>query len=214
MRASRQQAKAAGEQVALMRADAKEEREHRDAEDSRREEEQATRDQAVRDQLDALASITEATRDAARAQLQPIVFAHATTGAWVSGPDDQLDLSEGDIAFPYYLSNEGTGLAMNIRHGVEVGGVSYEFGEGMEIRALRPGESAPPVDYGTKVLVVRPFTVVRQEQTLPSAWRELARTYWAKFENVFGEQFETRNPNDPRQSAAFMRLRELPIAPG
>jgi hypothetical protein len=34
--------------------------------------------------------------------------------------------------------------------------------------------------------------------------------YWASFENVFGEAFKTANPHDPHQSAAFMRIEELP----
>ena len=32
------------------------------------------------------------------------------------------------------------------------------------------------------------------------------RRYWARFENVFGESFETHNPLDPWQSATFKRL--------
>jgi hypothetical protein len=189
-----------------MRANADEERRHRDAEAARRAEEQADRDRAVRDQLVALSRITDATRDAARAQLQPIVFAHAH-GAARRGPNDELDLSEGRVAFPYYLSNEGTGPALNIKHGVEVGGIDYPFGGGMEFRTARAGEFLPPLDEGTTQPVPsRSLTVDVADHELPEGWRTLTHSYWARYENVFGEKFETRNPNDPRQSAVFRRI--------
>jgi hypothetical protein len=41
----------------------------------------------------ALGTLAWATRNAARAQLQPVVFAHAR-GAPVSGPDDEFDVGE------------------------------------------------------------------------------------------------------------------------
>ena len=49
---------------------------------------------------------------AARAPLQPVVFAHAH-GAPVSGPDDEFDIGEDLVAVPFYLTNEGTGLALD-----------------------------------------------------------------------------------------------------
>jgi hypothetical protein len=210
MRASRKQAGAAAEQVSLMRSEGDEERRHRAAESARRFEEQEVRDQAVRDQLAALSDITDATRDAARAQLQPIVFAHAY-GAAVRGPDDTLDLGDGDVGFPYYIANEGTGPALDVKHGVEVEGIDHPFGGGMGYRTLRPEESAPPLDQTTgKLVVIRPLMVVLREEDLLPGWPTAVGTYWARFENVFGEQFETRNPTDPLQSAAFMRTTELP----
>jgi hypothetical protein len=48
----------------------------------------------LREQLAAVAEIAGATREAARAQLQPIVFAHAQ-GSWIRGPKDEIDLAEG-----------------------------------------------------------------------------------------------------------------------
>lgn len=44
-------------------------------------------------QTRALGTLARATRNAARAQLQPVVFAHAR-GAPVSGPDDEFDIGE------------------------------------------------------------------------------------------------------------------------
>jgi hypothetical protein len=206
MRATRQQAEAAEAQVDVMRTDAAAQREHRQAQDALREQEDIRRDQAVRDQIAALANITEGTRDAARAEVQPIVFANAH-GPGRRGPNDDLDLGEGEIAFAYYLTNEGPGVALNVKHGVKVGGVEYRFGGGMEFRTARPGEVLPPLDDGaTEPVPSRFLTVVVPEHELPDDWRTLGRTYWTRFENVFGEQFETRNPDEPRRSATFLRL--------
>ena len=168
----------------------------------------ADESKAVREQIDASIAQGTAIREAARAQLQPIVFAHATQ-AWVRGPEDplQLDLSAEQIGFPYYLANEGSGIALNIRHGVEIDGKDEEFGEGMEFRVLRPGETAPILDATTgRLLQIRPLAVVKAEHELRSGWETRPRRYWARFENVFGERFETRNPSDPQKSATFTRL--------
>jgi hypothetical protein len=218
MRASREQANANRQQVDLMVLEAERERRAREADEAQRTMDQASRDDAVRAQLAAVAGIAratrEASRDAARAQLQPIVFAHAQ-GAWVRGPNDDLDLAEGMVTFQYHLANEGSGIALNIRSGVGIGDVDYEFGDGLQVRVLRPGETIPPIEPGTgKLLHLRTFHVAKEEHSLPVGWQTIPRTYWARFENVFGEEFETRNPSDPRQSAAFMRVTELTVGSG
>jgi hypothetical protein len=156
-------------------------------------------------QIDASVEQGRAVREAARAQLQPIVFAHST-GPYVRGPDDRLSLAEGQIAFPFYLANEGDGIALNIRHGVEIDGQDSEF-TGGEFRALRTGEKAPPVDpVSGQVMEGRPLTIVKAEHELQPGWEVRPRWYWARFENVFGEPFETRSSNDPRESPLFIRL--------
>jgi cell division protein FtsL len=160
---------------------------------------------AMRDEIHASVEQGRAVREAARAQLQPIVFAHAQGGA-VRGPDEGADIGEGEVGFRYRLANEGTGVALNIRHGVEIDGIERQFGDGMEVRSMRPGESLPVVSIAGS----SPFAVVFIEAELPQNWSSVSRTYWARFENVFGDQFETRNPHDPRQSAAFMRVEALP----
>jgi hypothetical protein len=66
------------------------------------------------------------------------VFANAH-GAAIRGPNDDNDIGEREIAFGYGLTNEGTGVALNVRHGVEIGGIEHAFGDGMEFRAVRPG---------------------------------------------------------------------------
>ena len=159
---------------------------------------------AMREDVQASIEQGRAVREAARAQNQPIVFAHTYGGA-IKGPNDD-DLGPGEVGFRYRLVNEGTGVALNIRHGVEMCGIEREQGDGMEVRSMRPAEELPPAGRVTALA----FMVVFREDELPEAWPREARAYWARFENVFGEAFKTANPHDPHQSAAFMRIEELP----
>ncbi len=159
---------------------------------------------AMREDIQASIEQGRAVKEAARAQLQPIVFAHVYGGA-VRGPNDD-DLGPGEVGFRYRLINEGTGVALNIRHGVELCGIERQHGDGMEVRSMRPAEELPPAGSATALA----FMVVFREDELPEGWRTEARAYVAHFENVFGEAFKTANPHDPHQSAAFMRIEELP----
>jgi hypothetical protein len=52
----------------------------------------------------------------------------------------------------------------------------------------------------------RPFCVAIRKPALPERWATTPRTYWARFESVFVEQFETQNPTSPTKSA---RLRHI-----
>jgi hypothetical protein len=158
---------------------------------------------AMREDIQASIEQGRAVREAARAQLQPIVFAHAYGGR-LKGPDDGANLSAGQVGFRYRLANEGAGVALNIRHGVEVGGMRREYGDGMEVRSLRPGEELPITGAATPLA----FAVVFAEDELPEGWEGVGRIYWARCENVFGERFETRNPDDPQRSATFTRIAE------
>jgi hypothetical protein len=159
---------------------------------------------AMREGIEASIEQGRAVREAARAQNQPIVFAHAYGGA-IKGPDES-DLGPGEVGFRYRLVNEGTGLALNIRHGVELRGIEREHGDGMHVRSMRPAEELPSTGMGTATA----FMVVFREDGLPQTWPREARSYWARFENVFGETFSTANPHDPHQSAAFNRISQLP----
>lgn len=161
---------------------------------------------AMREDVQASIEQGRAVREAARAQNQPIVFAHTLSGA-ITGPNEEADLGPGEVGFQYRLINEGTGVALNIRHGVELCGIVREHGDGVEVRSMRPAERLPP---GRPAGTALAFTVVFREDELPAGWRNEARAYWASFENVFGEAFKTANPHDPHQSAAFMRVEELP----
>lgn len=177
MRANREQADATRRQVELMAADAERERRFREADDAQRMADQSARELAIREQLAAVAEIAGATREAARAQLQPIVFAHAQ-GSWIRGPKDEIDLAEGMVSFPYHLANEGSGIALNIRSGVALGDIDYEFGDGLQVRVLRPAETIPPIEPGTgKLIHLRTFQVAKEEHSLPVGWQNVSRIY-------------------------------------
>ena len=90
---------------------------------------------AVREQIDASVKGNEAVREAARAQLQPMVFAHADAvktgthsrrrGRRAAG--ERVSPRPGAVGFGYRLKNEGTGIALNIQHGVEIDGHKIPF---------------------------------------------------------------------------------------
>lgn len=157
---------------------------------------------AVRDQLRASIALSTAITEAVRVLVQPRVLAHPAGGT-VSGPDS-LDVAAGEVGFPYRLSNEGGGIALNIRHGVEIDGTDYTFGDGMETRALGPGQSMPPPD--SQFGGFRPLVIAKPERDLPAGWQSRPRNYWARFDNALGERYETRNPLDPQQPATFERV--------
>lgn len=173
---------------------------------------------AIDKQIAASIEQGEAIREAARAQLQPMVFAHGdNTHVRPERPDplgldddqeNEYMLGPGQIGFGYKLANEGTGLALSIRHGVEIAGERFEFGGGMHFRSLRPGEWQPAQDFLDQGNWIRitPLVVVCTNDELPSDWADLPRHYWAEFESVFGERFRTRNPSDPMLPAEFERL--------
>jgi hypothetical protein len=159
---------------------------------------------AMREDVQASIEQGHAVREAARAQNQPIVFAHTYGGA-IKGPAEEAGVGPGEVGFRYRLINEGTGVALNIRHGVELCGIVREHGDGMEVRSMRPAQELPK---GRTTALA--FTVVFREDELPQGWAKEALAYWVGFENVFGETFKTANPHDSHQSAAFMRVEELP----
>lgn len=96
--------------------------------------------EAVQKQINASIDQNEAVRDSARAQLQPIVFAHGY------GPPHQGGgVPAGRSRVGYYLKNEGVDPALDIEHGVLVGGVeSTPEDVGLRFRTLSVGEVAPP----------------------------------------------------------------------
>jgi hypothetical protein len=157
---------------------------------------------AVRDQIEASIEQNRAVREAARAQLQPVVLAHATQ--IVEGPDEEYSLREDQLAIAYYVANEGSGIALNIRHGVKIEGQTYEYGNGLQIRVLGPGESQPIRDPVSSQLIWRvPMFVVRPREELSLMG---SVNYWASFQSVFGERFETVNPHRPDVPFMFRRV--------
>jgi hypothetical protein len=175
----------------------------------------ANETKVLKEQIEASIEQGKAIREAARAQLQPMVFAHAddvrtfpdTAVTTLRPHPNEYQLGPGQTGFGYRLKNEGTGIALNIKHGVEVDGHEIAFEGGMRFRALRPGEAQPAFDYvdplGHFIREI-PWVAVADERELPSSWS--SRVYWAQFDNVFGERFETRNPSDPLQAAEFKQI--------
>jgi type II secretory pathway pseudopilin PulG len=168
----------------------------------------------VEKQIAASIKQGEAIEEAARAQLQPMVFAHpGLVDTW--SPDtpkavpvgypkpNPYNLGPGQTGFGYSLENEGTGLALNIEHVIEIEGLELAFGDGMRFVALRPGEAQPVPPHA--------WVVVIREGQLPDAWG--SRVYWARFDNIFNERFETRTSSDPTEAAEFKRIDSQPPPP-
>lgn len=196
MRATRRQADAAADQLQLMREEAERERTERVEESRRLEAEQAHRDAAVSEQIEALREIAAVTLNAARAQVQPVVLL-TPAGGTARGPDDHYGISATQFVFPYLLRNEGTGTALNVAHGIEIEGKRYPFGGGMQFAAFRPNERLG--GSGTLHVAV-------DERVLPPDWSSQPTRYWARFESVFGDVFETRSSSDPAERISLVRI--------
>jgi hypothetical protein len=144
-----------------------------------------------------------AQAEAARIAQQPRVLAQPTS-AVIRGPNSQFGITGYQVAFPYRLTNEGGGVAFNIRHGIEAAGVEYVFGGGGEIRAIGPGLSVPPVDSAMGGFT--PLTVPVTEHDLPAGWDSSPWVCWARYEDAFGQRWESRNSIDPEDRATFERI--------
>ena len=155
-----------------------------------------------RKQVEASIEQSETWREITKAALRPAVFPEIHTG-WIRGPNDDFDLGRREMALLYFLTNKGTGLALNIQHGVNIGDVVIASGYGARIDALQPGASAPAARDGA---VRQPYELLMisvHEEEVPRHWARLPVTYWVKYKNAFGETLETRIEATPRQ------LREL-----
>ena len=159
--------------------------------------------EAVKKQIDASIAQSDAIRDAARVFVQPRVLGYPAGGA-IRGPDSYGDVGNDEIGFPYRIANEGGGIALNVVHGIELGGVEHLFGGGMETAALGAGFSSPPPD--SELGGFGPLVVVVREDELPSNWVTLPRKYIVRFTNVLGERYLTRTPADPTQPHTFERI--------
>jgi hypothetical protein len=152
----------------------------------------------AREQAAAALTVAQETREAAERQWQPRVFAHAWHGP-VRGDGDNAAPDE--MAVRYYLSNEGTGPAFNVEHGIEVAGAPYTW-EDRQWRTMRAGEAIPPIPDPIRQPVPDSPLVIGVKLT---EWNEDI-IYWTRFENLLGERFEVRNPPDATRPAEFRRL--------
>lgn len=154
----------------------------------------------AQEQAAASIEVARETRAAAERQWQPRVIAHAWHGP-VRGTGDDAALDE--MAVRYYLSNEGTGPAFNVEHGVEVAGELHTW-EDRQWRSIRAGEFIPQLDIDSTQPV--PSSAIVAGVKL-SAWHDgEGLIYWTRFENLLGERFEVRNYPDPTRAAEFRRM--------
>jgi len=134
-------------------------------------------------------------RETAARQVLPLVYAHQ----W-KGPQRR----QGEVALRYYLTNEGLGAALNLEHGVLIRGARHIFGhEGAYMfRTAQPGESLPPRVSGSQDAV--PPTAINlmiEESAYFSDGRLPPEVlYWCRYEDLFGERWETRNSDDPTKA--------------
>jgi len=156
--------------------------------------------QIAKEQAAAALQVAQETRDAAERQWQPRVFVHGK-GEPVPGNGD--DAAPDEMAVAYYLSNEGTGPAFNVEHGIEVSERPRTWND-WQWRSMRAGEFIPPRDAGSTQPVPSEAIVVAVKL---AEWGEgRGRVYWSRFENLLGERFEVRNYADATRASEFRRL--------
>ena len=98
------------------------------------------------------------------------------------------------------VANESAGPAFNVRFGVRVDGLEVQYtprpagaqGEGDVPRALGPGRTLP--DGAVSYPLVIPTEGIRElDRVLES------RVYWCRYENAFGDGWETANAWRPEE---------------
>ena len=150
----------------------------------------------------------EITKEAAARQIYPLVYAHEWKGPKWDGDEEAF-------AMRYYLSNEGLGPALNVEHGVRVGSVEFHFGhEGPYMfRSIQPGEFLPPLgDEASDPVPSIPITrlITRDEYygTGEAAVHKRPQelVYWCRYENLFGDRWETLNSSNPTKRPGVRRL--------
>jgi hypothetical protein len=154
----------------------------------------------AKEQTAAMLGIARETREAAERQWQPRVFVHGKGRFYLGHGHD--DVAEDEVGVPYYLSNEGTGPAFNVEHGIEVAGRSYTWKD-WQWGSMRAGEFIPPLSPESTQPVPEEAIVI----AIPAReWERPTLVYWSRFENLLGERFEVRNYDDPRSPSEFLRL--------
>jgi hypothetical protein len=109
------------------------------------------------------------------------------TSEGAPSPGDGDNAAPEEMAVAYYLSNEGTGPAFNVEHGIEVGGKPYAW-ENRLWRTMRPGEFIPQLDPNAGQSVPPTALTIGVKK---ADWNANV-VYWTRFENLLGERFEVR----------------------
>lgn len=141
---------------------------------------------------------------AERKRTQPIVLAHA------AGERRFAEAGEIDgIVLDAYLTNEGDGAAFNVRFGVEYRSVRFpwKFAKedpetGSRQSVVGPGVRLP--EGRSTVPIPIPYEKARLG---PEA--DGYRIYWCRYENAFGQTWETRNPWQRGEHIDIRRIRCL-----
>lgn len=163
---------------------------------------------ATQRQSDATLEQAQATRDAVAQQTYPLVYAHQ----W---KPMNWEKEEEAFVFRYYLSNEGLGPALNVEHGICVGEEEFLYGyeEALLFKSLQPGEFAPPLDPSFPDPV--PLTCLERVVQMPDLYatgeaghskRLTEVIYFCRYENLFGDRWETRVSNAPSKAAEVQQL--------
>jgi hypothetical protein len=107
------------------------------------------------------------------------------------------------LGIPVYISNEGVGTAYNVRVGVRIRRVEHPLGKGDGFRyTLKPGDRVPPEGED-------PYLVALPEwaYSLGRPGSKYKVVFYARYENAFGQTWETINPRDPLDSFKARRAR-------
>jgi hypothetical protein len=128
---------------------------------------------------------------------QPIVVAYER---------DQPVRQGTDLIFAVSLANEGAGPAFNVRFGIAFDHIEEPYlaqpagahGYGDVPRALGPGRTLPAEAHAYTLVV---SNAAEAADSLPN------RVYWCRYENAFGESWETRNAWRPDEELHVRALR-------
>lgn len=119
-----------------------------------------------------------------RAQVQPVVFARETREI------DWGSKKSSCVSFPYYLRNDGLGVALEISHGIRIGALTAPGGNTASLQPRQVSDT---------------FASRIDRAQLPDDGTDLPVSYWVQFKNVFGEAFETVW-SDGAEPASFRSL--------
>jgi hypothetical protein len=129
---------------------------------------------------------------------QPVVVTH----------ERRYDISnKGELEFAVWIENHGIAAAFNVRFGVELAGRRYPYAlDDDSDRGARQvvgaGERVPPASEFT---VRVPWTFYKGAEPNESVIPQ--RVFWTRYENPFGETWETLNPADPARDLQISRVR-------
>jgi hypothetical protein len=129
-----------------------------------------------------------------RYRTQPIVIAYAT-----GSPEFGIDVS----VFGVFLVNRGVGPAINIHFGITLGGKDFPYqplpaGAGLDgdlPRALEQGGRFPPGGDAYQLRVLADHSETKNA------------VYWCRYQNAFGETWETENPVEPNEPFSLRQVK-------